>query len=207
MSCKLILCLMALSCLLSSACAEEESPAAGTYSDPAVNEMKQQVLQETKAVDKSYKGEPWSTSPLNDSNKVAATLPQVPTSTEGSSSSYMSKADSFLKGAGDSGLYSISAADLIGRMNADPNWVILDVGAAEFYANGHPSAAMNIPLADLIASMGTIPSGKKVVVYSSTDISAAYAVETLRVFGGFDAWLLQGGAAAWQAAGMPLEQA
>ena len=198
---------MALSCLLSSACAEEESPSASTYSDPAVNEMKQQVLQEPKTVDKSFKGEPWASSPLNDSNKVAASLPQVSASTEGSSSSYMSKADSFLKGAGDSGLYSLSAADLIGRMNADPNWVILDVGAAELYANGHPTAAMNIPLADLIANMGTIPTGRKVAVYSSTDISAAYAVETLRIFGGFDAWMLQGGAAAWQAAGMPLEQA
>jgi rhodanese-related sulfurtransferase len=119
----------------------------------------------------------------------------------------MTGADSFLKGANDNGLYSLSVPNFLSKMNSDPNWVILDVGAPEFYAQGHVPAAVNIPLSDLIARMGTIPPGKKVAVYSSSDINAAYAVETLRVFGGFDAWMLQGGIAAWQAAGQPLEQA
>ncbi len=53
--------------------------------------------------------------------------------------------------------------------------------------------------------MSRIPSDKSVAVYCHFDTIAASGVMTLRVFGGRnDAWILLGGAKAWQAAGMPV---
>ena len=49
-----------------------------------------------------------------------------------------------------------------------------------------------------------IPAGQKVAIYCSADTNAALAVQTLRVYGDREAFILSGGVSAWQAAGMPL---
>lgn len=203
---KLLLCSVALACLLILPCAGDESPAANTYSDPALNELKKQVLEEKPTVSGSYKGQPWATSSLNESNQKAVSVTSVPVqisaSTQGTSKNYLTVADSFLKGSKANGLYIISISDFVNSSRADPNWVVVDVRTADRYAQGHLQDALNIPLENLVSQLGMIPAGKKVAVYSDIDIDAAYAVETLRVFADLDAYVISGGISALQSAGL-----
>ena len=211
---RLLLCLMALACLLVQACiAEDETPS--TYSDPAVNELKNQVLTEQKTTSGSYKGQPWASSSLNDSYKKTtssvATPVQVAAAAQATSASsantapsgnYLAEADSFLKGAAANGFYLLSVGNYLTSVQADPAWVVVDIRSADAYAQGHIQNALNAPLENLVSQMGLIPAGKKVAVYGDFDANAAFAVEALKVFAGRDAYVLQGGLPAWQAAGM-----
>jgi rhodanese-related sulfurtransferase len=114
----------------------------------------------------------------------------------------MVKTDSFLKEAMNNGYYVLSVPEFVNRSVADKNWAIVDVRPAQLYATGHIPGAINIPLSDLISQMGMIPAGQKVAVYCAIDTNAAFAVQTLRVYGDRDASVLLGGVVAWQAAGM-----
>lgn len=183
---------MALACLLVQACATEDSPE--LVDQNKVDQMNTQFLGEKKTDTGSYKGQPWATSSLNDSNKIGL----------GQWSEYMVKTDSFLKEATNNGFYVLSVAEFLNKTSADRNWAIVDVRPAQLYAGGHIPGAINIPLADLISQMGMIPAGQKVAVYCAIDTNAALAVQTLRVYGGRDAFVLSGGIVAWQAAGMPV---
>lgn len=204
---KLLPCLMALVCLLVQAYATDDSPADNTYSDPAVNELKQ-AINGPNTAGQSFKGQPWATSSLNESNKnyvsKTSTPVQISSTTQTESSNYMIKIDSFLKGAAINKFYVITVSDFINMRKVDPNWVIVDIRPAEVYAQGHVQGAISIPLVDLISKMDIIPAGKKVAVYGDSDIDAAFAVETLGVFGDRDAYVLQGIVIALQSAGTPL---
>lgn len=202
-SSKLFLCLMALTCLLVQAYAADDSPAGYTYSDPAVNELKQ-AINGPNTAGQSFKGQPWATSSLNESNKksvsTTSTPVQISSTAQSPSSNYMTKADSFLKGAPTNSFYVITVSDFIDMARVDPNWVIVDIRPVDLYAQSHVQDAISVPLADLISKMGIIPSGKKVAVYGDSDTNAAFAVEALRVFGDRDAYVLQGDVTALQAA-------
>jgi len=173
-----------------------------------VDLMNKQILEEKKTDTNSYKGLPWATSSLNDSNKKTTSLESISavqiSSGQGLSSDYVVKTDSFLKDAMNNGFYVLNVAEFLNKTSADKNWAIVDVRPAQLYANSHIPGAINIPLADLISQMGMIPAGQKVVVYCAIDTNAAFAVQTLRVYGGRDAFVLLGGIVAWQAAGMPV---
>ena len=52
--------------------------------------------------------------------------------------------------------------------------------------------------------MGMIPAGQKLAAYCATDTNSDFAVQMLRVYGGREAFVLSGGIAAWQEAGMPV---
>ncbi|MHB8118346.1 MAG: rhodanese-like domain-containing protein [Methanothrix sp.] len=202
----LLLGLMTLACLLVQACAEEESPVLDDQNK--VDQMNKQILEEKKTDTNSYKGQPWATSSLNDSNKKTTSVESISaaqvSSEQGQSSDYLVKTDSFLKEAMSNGFYLLSVADFLNKSSADKNWAIVDVGPAQLYAGGHIPEAMNIPLENLISQMGMIPAGQKVAVYCAIDTNAAFAVQTLRVYGGRDAFVLSGGIVTWQAAGMPV---
>jgi rhodanese-related sulfurtransferase len=116
----------------------------------------------------------------------------------------MVKTDSFLKEAMNNGFYVMSVTEFLNKTSADKNWAIVDVRPAQLYATGHLPGAINIPLSDLISQMGMIPAGQKVAVYCAIDTNAAFAVQTLRVYGDRDAFVLLGGIVTWQAAGMPV---
>lgn len=49
-----------------------------------------------------------------------------------------------------------------------------------------------------------IPASQKVAVYGAIDVSTSFAVQTLRVHDGRDAFVLSGGIVAWQATGLPI---
>jgi rhodanese-related sulfurtransferase len=197
---------MALACLLVQACAAEDSQE--QIDQNKVDQMNTQILGEKKIETNSYKGEPWATSSLNDSNQKTTSLESISpvqiTSGLGQSSDYMVKTDSFLKEAMKNGYYVLSVPEFVNRSVADKNWVIVDVRPAQLYATGHILGAINIPLSDLVSQMGMIPAGQKVAVYCELDTNAAFAVQTLRVYGDRDASVLLGGVVAWQAAGMPV---
>jgi rhodanese-related sulfurtransferase len=205
-SSNLLLGLMALACLLVQACAAEDSQE--LIDQNKVDKMNTQILGEKKTETNSYKGEPWATSSLNDSNQKTTSIetisPVQVTSVLGQSSDYMVKTDSFLKEAMKNGYYVLSVPEFVNRSVADKNWVIVDVRPAQLYATGHILGAINIPLSDLVSQMGMIPAGQKVAVYCELDTNAAFAVQTLRVYGDRDASVLLGGVVAWQAAGMPV---
>jgi rhodanese-related sulfurtransferase len=197
---------MALACLLVQACAAEDSPE--LIDQNKVDQMNTQILGEKKTDTNSYKGQPWATSSLNDSSKKTTSIETISavqvTSGLGQSSDYMVKTDSFLKGATYNGFYVMSVVKFLNKTSADKNWAIVDVRPAQLYATGHLPGAINIPLSDLISQMGMIPAGQKVAVYCELDTNAAFAVQTLRVYGDRDAFVLLGGVVAWQAAGMPV---
>jgi rhodanese-related sulfurtransferase len=202
----LLLGLMALACLLVQACALGQTSVQDDQDQ--VDQMNKQILSEKNTVTTSYKGQPWATSSLNDSNKkttsVEAISPVQVSSAMGQSSDYMVKTDSFLKEAKNNGFYLLSVAEFLSISSQDKNWAIVDVRTPQLYMVGHIPEALNIPLENLISQMGMIPAGQKVAVYCATDTNAAFAVQTLRVYGGREAFVLPGGIAAWQAAGMPV---
>ena len=204
-SSNLLLGLMALACLLVQACATEDQE---LIDQNKVDQMNTQILGEKKTDTGSYKGQPWATSSLNDSSKkttsIASITPVQVTSGLVQSSDYIVKTDSFLKEAMNNGFYVMSVAEFLNKTSADKNWAIVDVRPAQLYATGHLPGAINIPLSDLISQMGMISAGQKVAVYCAIDTNAAFAVQTLRVYGDRDAFVLLGGIVAWQAAGKPL---
>jgi rhodanese-related sulfurtransferase len=205
-SISLLLGLVALACLLVQACALGQNPE--LEDQDKVDQMNKQILSDKKTVTTSYKGQPWATSSLNDSNKkttsVESISPVQVSSALGQSSDYMVKTDSFLKEAKNNGFYLLSVADFLSISNQDKNWAIVDVRTPQLYLLGHIQDALNIPLENLISQMGMIPAGQKVAVYCATDTEAVFAVQTLRVYADREAFVLQGGIVAWQEAGMPV---
>ena len=190
---KLLLCVAVLFCLAAQVYAQAgQSPASNTFSDPAINEMKQ-YLDSSKKSDLSEKGKPPANSPLA---KVGAGQiePQ----------NYFLKADLFMNGIAANNSYMIAVPEFVNVSRANPGWTILDIRAGAEYSAGHIENAMNIPISDLVTLMNMIPAGNKIAVYGDSDADAAFGVMALRVFGDRAAYILQGGLPAWQAAGMPV---
>ena len=84
--------------------------------------------------------------------------------------------------------------------------VVLDVRSSEEFAAGHVRDAKNIPLADLTNRIGELDKSKSrtVIVVCQTGARADKAVRQLQAAGFEDAHALEGGLAAWKAAGLPV---
>ena len=78
------------------------------------------------------------------------------------------------------------------------DFVLIDVRSQDEYAKGKIHEAQNIPLAELVSSetIGTLPTDRKVVVYSNGSENAAKASTMLRL-AGLDAHMVTGGYNAW----------
>lgn len=188
---KLLLCVAVLFCLAAQVYAQAgQSPASNTFSDPAINEMKQ-YLDSSKKSDLSEKGKPPVNSPLAKVG-VGQVEPQ----------NYFLKADLFMNGIAANNSYIIAVPEFINVSRANPGWTILDIRPGTEYSAGHIENAMNIPISDLVTLMNMIPAGNKIAVYGDSDSDAAFGVMALRVFGDRAAYILQGGLPAWQTAGM-----
>ena len=83
---------------------------------------------------------------------------------------------------------------------------IVDVRSAEEFAAGHLRDAKNIPLADLATRIGELEKSKprSVVVVCQTGARSDKAARQLAAAGFDDVVSLDGGLAAWKAAGLPL---
>ena len=133
--------------------------------------------------------------------------PTVLAAGQDTSPNYMLKADEFMKGMIDNGLYLIPISDVIDATEDETemaNWVILYVRPEANYASGHIPNSMNIPFTNIVSDMDAVPSDKKIAVICTYDTNSAFAAAMLRVFGDRDAWVVQGGIPAWQEAGKEL---
>ena len=80
------------------------------------------------------------------------------------------------------------------------DFVLIDVRPAADFEKGAIGEARNIPIAQLVSeeSLATLPSNRKVVVYSNGSENGAKAATLLRV-AGVDALVVSGGYNAWYA--------
>ncbi|MEF9928224.1 MAG: rhodanese-like domain-containing protein [Massilia sp.] len=83
---------------------------------------------------------------------------------------------------------------------------IVDVRSSEEFAAGHLRDAKHIPLADLGARIGELDKSKTrtVVMVCQTGARSDKAARQLQAAGFEDVHSLEGGLAAWKAAGLPL---
>lgn len=96
----------------------------------------------------------------------------------------------------------LQATQLINRGKT----TILDVRDTAEFSNGHLRDAKNIPLADLAGRIGELDKSKTrtIVVVCQSGARADKAVRQLAAAGFDDVVSLDGGLAAWQAAGLPI---
>lgn len=98
----------------------------------------------------------------------------------------------------------LQATQLINRGKT----TILDVRQPAEFANGHVRDAKNIPLADLSSRIGELDKSKTktVIVVCQQGARGDKAVKQLQAAGFEDVFNLDGGLAAWQAAGLPVSK-
>jgi rhodanese-related sulfurtransferase len=91
-------------------------------------------------------------------------------------------------------------------INRGRGTVVIDVRSADEFAAGHLRDAKNIPLADLRNRIGELDKSKTktVIVVCKTGTRAAKAAGQLKAAGFDDIYTLEGGIAAWTAAGSPV---
>jgi rhodanese-related sulfurtransferase len=84
---------------------------------------------------------------------------------------------------------------------------LLDVRTPEMYATAHLPTAINIPLADLVSKMSTLPKNKTVVTYCGNLTCALAPKAALELAQkGYTVRELIGGIATWQDHGFPVEK-
>ena len=79
------------------------------------------------------------------------------------------------------------------------DFMLVDVRQAADFEKGHIGEAQNIPVAAIVndATLSSLPTDRRIVLYSNGSENAAKAATLLRV-AGFDAHVLTGGFNAWQ---------
>jgi rhodanese-related sulfurtransferase len=123
------------------------------------------------------------------------------------SSSYLLNADKFLKGLQENNFYQLSLSDLINiTENNSTEWLVLDVRPESMYIKGHVPGSINLPATMLIEKMNVIPLDKKIAVICQLGKTSCLSVPMLRVIEDRDAWNVDGGITAWEAAGKGLEK-
>ena len=80
------------------------------------------------------------------------------------------------------------------------DFVLVDVRAADDFEKGHIGEAQNIAIAQLVTAdtLATLPTDRKIVVYSNGSENGAKAATLLRI-AGLDAHVVTGGYNAWHA--------
>lgn len=96
----------------------------------------------------------------------------------------------------------------LGRLIADhADYVLIDVRETEEWTNGHAAGALHIGRGVLEARIeAAVPErDKRLVLYCASGARSALAVESLQRMGYSNVYSLDGGMAAYQAAGLPME--
>ena len=108
------------------------------------------------------------------------------------------------RGAGGPWVSTLQATQLINREDA----LVIDVRDADAYAKGHILGAKSVPLADLARRAGDLEKhkSKAVIVSCQNGDRSSAAAATLRQNGFSRVHPLNGGFAAWQHAGLPVEK-
>ncbi|HVL76430.1 MAG TPA: rhodanese-like domain-containing protein [Noviherbaspirillum sp.] len=98
----------------------------------------------------------------------------------------------------------LRATQLINQSNA----VVIDVREPSAYAAGHLRDAKNIPLKEMSNRLGDLSKhkSKPVIAVCQSGAQSAKAAAILRKAGFEQAYSLEGGLNAWQAAGLPVSK-
>ena len=87
-----------------------------------------------------------------------------------------------------------------------PDAVLLDVREPVEFAQGHVPGATNLPQADLADRLGELPRDRPLLVICQGGYRSLRAAQFLKQVGFADVASVEGGTAAWAAAGKPLDQ-
>ena len=102
---------------------------------------------------------------------------------------------------------SISAAELQAQRESGAAPVVIDVRTPEEFASGHIPGATNIPFDQVAQRIAEIEAPQGVALYCMVGPRARKGESALLAAGYEKVFHLEGGLAAWQAAGLPVEGA
>ncbi len=102
---------------------------------------------------------------------------------------------------------SISAAELHARRESEAAPVVIDVRTPEEYASGHIPGAVHIPFDQVAQRIAEIDAPHGVALYCMVGPRARKGESALLAAGYEKVFHLEGGLAAWQAAGLSVEGA
>lgn len=100
---------------------------------------------------------------------------------------------------------SIGAAELKARQVSGDAPVVIDVRTAEEYAAGHIPGALNIPFDEVAERISEVEAPNGVALYCMVGPRARKGESALLDAGYTSVFHIEGGLAAWQAAGLPVE--
>lgn len=104
--------------------------------------------------------------------------------------------------------YEITPWSLKAALDKAPEKLhLVDVRSPESFAAAHLPTAVNIPLADIVSNLGTLPKNKTIVVYCGNmtcSLAPKAALELAQK--GFTVQQLTGGLATWQEQGFPVQK-
>ncbi len=100
---------------------------------------------------------------------------------------------------------SIAAPELSARRASGTAPVVIDVRTAEEFAAGHIPGALNIPFDQVAQRISEVEAPHGVVLYCMVGPRARKGESALLGAGYTSVLHLEGGLAAWQAAGLPVE--
>jgi phage shock protein E len=101
---------------------------------------------------------------------------------------------------------SIAPSELTARLDAGAAPVVIDVRTPEEYATGHIPGARNIPFDEIADRIAEVEAPHGVALYCMVGPRARKGESALLAKGYTSVLHLEGGLAAWQAAGYPVEQ-
>ncbi len=102
---------------------------------------------------------------------------------------------------------SISAAELHARRESEAAPVVIDVRTPEEYTSGHIPGAVNVPFDQVAQRIAEIDAPHGVALYCMVGPRARKGESALLAAGYEKVFHLEGGLAAWQAVGLPVEGA
>jgi rhodanese-related sulfurtransferase len=100
---------------------------------------------------------------------------------------------------------SISATELQALRQSGNAPAVVDVRTPEEYATGHVPGAVNIPFDEVAERIGEVDAPYGVALYCMVGPRARKGESALLAAGHASVFHLEGGLAAWQAAGLPVE--
>ena len=102
---------------------------------------------------------------------------------------------------------SISPSELQSRRDAGTAPVVIDVRTADEYAAGHIPGAVNIPFDQVAARIREVEAPHGVALYCMVGPRARKGGAALLTSGYESVFHIEGGLAAWEASGLPVERA
>jgi phage shock protein E len=111
----------------------------------------------------------------------------------------------FAEDAGSAKAPSISATDLSAQRESGVAPLVIDVRTPAEYASGHVPGAVNIPFDQVAKRIAEVDAPNGVALYCMVGPRARKGESALLAAGYESVFHLEGGLAAWQAAGLPVE--